>query len=385
MNRLLGPEETKFWLLDRAHPFNAILVLRRRGPIVVDEKIADSFRLPAVAVAADGRPRWGAVPHAGTAAEIAAEEDDWPQHAQELLALRAGTEGHPCWHLRLLRHRTCTTLLLSMLHAVIDMRSALAIGHALLAGRRPAALPPSFEELLPPALFAEANASAILERWWSTETGRQWQAIGTERITAMLPPAAPSSLFALQMEPSETEALVARCGAERASLGCALVATLQDVLGVRSVGHSLDLRRFIDPPLPATAPGIAVSHITTQLSPDASQPFWQRARAVRAELQRGVRSGVAGDILLTLPRALRGETTGRPADAPEVTISYSRFNDADLDASRLHTAIGIAPARSGAVLTAATARGRLELVAASPACATPLPLRAVATRLRQVI
>jgi hypothetical protein len=292
MNRLLGPEETKFWLLDRAHPFNGVVVLRRRGPIVLSGKVTDCFRLPIVAAAADGRPRWGAAPHAGIAAEIAAEEDDWPQHAQELLALRAGTEGHPCWHLRLLRHRTGTTLLLSMLHALADMHSALAIGHALLAGRRPAALPPSFEELLPPALFAEANASAILEQWWSTETGRRWRAIGTERITAMLPLAAPSSLAALRMEPGDTAALVARCGAERASLGCALAAALQDVLSVRSVGHSLDLRRFIDSPLPATAPGIAVSHITTQLGSDASAPFWQRARAVRdGTAARGSRRG----------------------------------------------------------------------------------------------
>lgn len=301
MLRLLSPNEAKFWLLDQARPCNSVVVLRRRGARLLPDGLPPGFALPVARPGRRERPRWT---EGGTPAVLtrrAAPEEAWLPAAAAMLDRRVGTDDHPAFAAEVLDHPDGgSTLVLAVSHALTDYRTALHLGHALADGLPPGALAPACEEALPPACFGAADAADLVEAWWTERAGARWQAIGRERLTAVMPPAAPTRLALAGLDATATERIDARCEAEGATLNAALAIAVRDACAVSSISFSVDLGRFIRPALP-DGPGMAISHVFAPLPAGA---FWEAARENREAVFAAVEAGEPGDALLILPRLL---------------------------------------------------------------------------------
>lgn len=383
MGRLLSPNETKFWLMDYSSPMNSVVVLRSPRPPDVDAlRRPGAFRLPGIAVDGNSRPRWTDPADGGEVAEIRdADESAWLGVAEKLAHVRVGTQGNPPWHAVVIHHAGGSDLVFAAHHSLTDYRTGLWVAHCFLEGKPPGPLAPACEELLPASAFGAADAEELLEQWWLARAGTRWHAIGLPRLAAVLPPACETQLRAIDFNEEETAAFHERCQREGATLNGAVAIALRDAVGARRVAHSIDLSRFIKPE-PDDGPGIAISHVYTEV---ADGEFWESARDVRARLFEQVAAGAAADELLVLPRALLKTSPDFAAPIAEVTITgaptVSR-RAADYAGYSMQLVVG-SPRAGGNVVILSQAQGRLGLISSCPAGTPGLPLEEVATRLRR--
>lgn len=377
MDRLLSPNEAKFWLLDWVAPMNSIVVMQRDSPIDVAD-VPRHFTVPVVHIDALSRPRWGAAERPGVLQrEDVGDAQAWLGAAQRLLDVHVGNVGHPPWHAVVQHHPDGATLILAVNHALTDWRTSLHVAQAFLADRHPGALAPACEEMLPATSFGAPDADALLDAWWSNRAGARWQGLGLEGMTAILPRQGPTRFQVFRFPAADTERLLGRCEAEGASLNGALAIALRDAMRVEAVAHSVDMERFIRPP-PPPGPGLAVAHVFTRLRPGA---FWDAARDNRADLFGEIRDGAAGDTLLALPRLLMGAA---PVYQPAVmTITgaptFGMRGVADPDTAMQ---LVMSSARGGGgIMILSMFRDCLQLVAGTSADQPEIPLGAVAGRL----
>ncbi|HEY9568230.1 MAG TPA: hypothetical protein VIR38_09075, partial [Thalassobaculum sp.] len=239
---------------------------------------------------------------------------------------------------------------------------------------------PACEEALPAALFGHPEAADLIEEWWLTRAAGRWEAIGLERLAAVLPSPAASRFDLVRLSEEETAAFQARCEEEGGSLNGAVATALRDVTGARSVAHAVDMSRFARPPLPH-GPGLAVSHVFAR-NPDG--PFWEAVRDVRTTVFDRIQAGEAGDSLLILPRALLREGGAFNAEPADVTISgFPTYRRADALRGEHPMQIVVSSARGGGDVVMLTYDGgRLQLISCCPADGPGLDLGAIAGRLR---
>ena len=377
MNRLLGPNEAKFWLLDAGAPMNCVVVIRRAGT----EEIAmpQRFAIPVAECVGKARPRWVESRAPGVLErrrEVAA--NDWVAVAQELLDIRVGTAGVPPWHAVELSGAAHVTLLLAVNHAVTDWRTALTVGHAFLEDRHPGAMTPPCEEMLPESFYGDPDAAALIDGWWSSRAAARWEAVGMDRLISILPPATPTR-FALQKFSAEaTERLRMRCEDEGTSLNGVLAVAMRDVMGIDSVAHAVGLERFIRP-APPEGPGLAVSHVFTRLE---RGEFWDAARQSRDTLFQEIKNGAAGDALLPLPKFLLKPDT--PPDYEKATMTITGAPTAVAKAARegIEMELVLSSARGGGnILVLSHDRDCLQLIAGTSAGQPEVPLTAIAERI----
>ena len=375
LQRLLSPNEAKFWLLDWVAPMNSIVV--HRAPLIDAPDVPRRFSVPVVHTDGQSRPRWGEADHPGVLErEDTADADSWLSVAQRLLDVRVGGAGHPPWHAVVQRDANGATLILAVNHALTDWRTSLHVARAFLADRDPGPLAPPCEEMLPSSCFGAPDADALLDAWWSSRAGARWQALGLEGLTAILPRQAATRFDRLRLARADTERLLGRCEAEGVSLNGALAIALRDTMRIEAVAHSVDMERFIRPP-PPPGPGLAVAHVFTRLRSGA---FWDAARDNRADLFGEIRDGAAGDTLLALPRLLMG---GAPAYQPAVmtitgapTVGARDAADSDSMQLVMSSARG-----GGGIMILSTDAGCLQLISGASADQPDVPLQAIADRL----
>ncbi|HZY54203.1 MAG TPA: hypothetical protein VFE73_13215, partial [Reyranella sp.] len=238
MNRLLSPNEAKFWLLDAGAPMNCVVVIRRAGSAEI--AMPQRFALPIAECAGKARPRWIESEAPGVLERRReASANDWLAVAQELLDIRVGTAGAPPWYAVELRGAAHTTLLLALNHALTDWRTSLTVGHAFFEDRHPGAMAPPCEEMLPDSFYGDADAGALLDGWWSPRAAARWEAFGIDRLTSILPPATPTCFAAHKFDAEATERLTMRCEDEGASLNGVLAVAMRDVMGIDIVAHAV--------------------------------------------------------------------------------------------------------------------------------------------------
>ncbi|MBN8906675.1 MAG: hypothetical protein J0H99_08640, partial [Rhodospirillales bacterium] len=237
---------------------------------------------------------------------------------------------------------------------------------------------PPCEELLPPAQYGDAEADTLLDAWWSARAGARWQALGHDRLTAILPRATPTRFALHALTEAETTRLAERCAEEGVSLNGALAIALRDTMQVATVAHAVDMERFIRPAPPA-GPGLAVAHVFTPL---AEGPFWDAARDNRAALFEQIRAGAAGDALLSLPRLLMGGTPEYQPAAMTITGAPTVGTRAAADPDTTMQLV-LSAARGGGGILILSYRGPcLQLIAGTPEGHPDVPLPALVARLR---
>jgi hypothetical protein len=377
VNRLLGPNEAKFWLLDAGAPMNCVVVIRRAGT----EEIAmpQRFAIPVAECVGKARPRWVESRAPGVLErrrEVAA--NDWVAVAQELLDIRVGTAGVPPWHAVELSGAAHVTLLLAVNHAVTDWRTALTVGHAFLEDRHPGAMTPPCEEMLPESFYGDPDAAALIDGWWSSRAAARWEAVGMDRLISILPPATPTR-FALQKFSAEaTDRLRMRCEDEGTSLNGVLAVAMRDVMGIDSVAHAVGLERFIRP-APPEGPGLAVSHVFTRLE---RGEFWDAARQSRDTLFQEIKNGAAGDALLPLPKFLLMPDTPPDYEKATMTITGAPTVGAKAVREDIEMELVLSSARGGGnILVLSYDRDCLQLIAGTSAGQPEVPLTAIAERI----
>ncbi len=377
MDRLLSPNEAKFWLLDAGAPMNSVVVIRRAGTEPVT--MPGTFAIPEVHVGAYGRPRWGECRTPGVLRHaIESSPQDWLGVAQELLDVRVGTAGMPPWHAVVLRGAAHTTLVLAVNHALTDWRTSLTVGHAFLADTHPGDLAPPCEEMLTDSAYGDPDAAGLLDAWWSTRAGTRWEALGAERLTAILPPPEPTRFAVKTLSRGATERVQARCEDEGASLNSVLAVVLRDAMDLDSVAHAVGMERFIRPAPPA-GPGLAVSHVFTRLE---QGEFWESARDNRATLFGEIKAGAAGDALLPLPKFLLKPDTPLSYEKAVMTITGAPTVGAGGAVEGISMEVVVSSARGGGgVLIISHNDGCLQLIAGTAGAAAEVPLGAIAERL----
>lgn len=377
MDRLLSPNEAKFWLLDSGAPMNSVVVVRRAGTAPV--AMPRMFAIPEVRLGAHGRPRWGESRTAGVLRHATeSSPGDWLAVAQELLDVRVGTVGAPPWHAVALVGAAHTTLVLAVNHALTDWRTSLAVGHAFLADVHPGELAPPCEEMLPDSAYGDPDAASLLDAWWSSRAGARWEALGPERLTATLPAPEPTRFAAKTLSREATERVHARCEEEGASLNSVLAVALRDVMGLDSVAHAVGMERFIRPAPPA-GPGLAVSHVFTRLE---RGEFWESARENRATLFGEIKAGAAGDALLPLPKFLLKPGTPVSYEKAVMTITGAPTVGAGGAVEDVSMELVVSSARGGGgILIISYDGGCLQLIAGTAGAAAEVPLGAIVERL----
>jgi len=377
VNRLLSPNETKFWLLDAGSPMNCIVVIRRAG---TDEiAIPQRFAIPVAECSGKGRPRWVQSTAPGVLERRReAGASDWLAVAQELLDVRVGTARVPPWHAVELRGAAHTTLLLAVNHAVTDWRTAVTVGHAFLEDRHPGAMAPACEEMLPDSFYGDPDAGALIDGWWSPRASARWEAVGIDRLISIMPPATPTRFAAHKFDAEATERLTMRCEDEGASLNAVLAVATRDVMGIDSVAHAVGLERFIRP-APPEGPGLAVSHVFTKL--DRGE-FWDSARQSRDTLFQEIRNGAAGDALLPLPKFLLKPDTPPSYEKAAMTITGAPTAVAKAVREGIEMELVLSSARGGGNILVLSHDGDcLQLIAGTSAGQPEVPLAAIAERL----
>lgn len=377
MDRLLSPNEAKFWLLDSSAPMNSVVVIRRAGTAPV--AMPQTFAVPEVRPGVHGRPRWGESRTPGVLRNMTeSSAGDWRAVAQELLDVRVGTAGAPPWHAVVLAGIAHTTLVLAVNHALTDWRTSLTVGHAFLADVHPGELAPPCEEMLPDSAYGDPDVASLLDAWWSNRVGTRWEALGLDRLTAILPPPEPTRFAATTLGREATERVHARCEDEGASLNSVLAVALRDVMGLDSVAHAVGMERFIRP-APPSGPGLAVSHVFTRLE---QGEFWESARENRANLFGEIKAGAAGDALLPLPRFLLRPETPLSYEKAVMTITGAPTVGAGGSAEDVSMELVVSSARGGGgILIISYDAGCLQLIAGTAGAAAEVPLGAIVERL----
>lgn len=324
MGRILGPNETMFWLLDHAAPMNVVAVV----PLSADDETATAetlrhsikaLALPVVDVGQGDRPRWS-TPQATGTFEYKETKDPfgWIEACQTLLTQRMSTAGAPCARAVLLRHGAAAWFMLAVGHTLCDWRSVLGLATAITKGAPPRPLMPACEEMLPSHAYASPETDDLLDFWWSSHAARNWQAAGVERLTGVLPAPRPPALSHAHLPAPATTHLLAQCQTQGVSLANAIAMAARAACTIDSMAISVDMTRFIKT-MPMGQPGLSISHVRAQLP---KGDFWDSARALRASLRDQINAGEAGDHLLTLPRALKhGSADGFARRAPAALTS----------------------------------------------------------------
>lgn len=386
MDRLLSPNEAKFWLMDQADAMNSVVVTRLARPVDADLLGQGAFTLPAIRIGRQGRPRWTGDAGVCTLGLLESRPGaDWLNVASDLLTRRVGTQGQPLWRAVLIADGGESTIVLAVHHALTDWRSSCWVADHFINGTDPGPLAPAAEELLPPSVFGDHEAADLIEEWWGGRAAALWAAAGLDRLTAALPPAAPSRLHRVLFSELATQTLQDRCQAEGVTLNGAVAVALRDVTGGTRIAHSIDMHRFIRPAL-APAPGIAVSHLFTDLP--ATGEFWETARHVRGALFEAIQRGEHGDALLILPRVLlRGDMAAAGGVAGLTITGFPTLRAPGMaapDPDQVMQLVLSSARGGGDIMILSHDAGRLQLLAGSPLSRPALDLGAVAARLLAV-
>ena len=380
MDRLLSPNEAKFWLLDRTSPMNTVAVIQSRRRLNATALAASSdFAIPTITIGRNQRPRWSSDPDQQTAGRVEelvvadSSPDGWLPLARRLLNEPVGVAGQPGWRAIILQHGAdgpvCSTLLFAVNHALADWRGSLALADAWIAGRHPGDLDPPIEEQLPSDAFANSAAADLIDGWYGSALASRWDKIGNDRLAAVMPRPVPATLSWARLTANETADLRARCRDEGASMNAALAVALAEQARVAAidlkvadfktadlkVALAVDLSRRVpgadlgnsQPP----APGLTVSHVYVDVQPAATGGFWAAARQTRSRVAEQAASGFAGDALLILPRVLLrdelteiGVTSGFSITSPPADVWSTTHPDDQV------MRFGLGPARAGGVV-----------------------------------
>lgn len=378
MDRLLSPNEAKFWLMDWGAAMNTVVITRTAGRVEAAALGNGEFTVPVVTLDRHQRPRWSATGAPGEVEETAG--DDWLTVAERLLDRRVGTEGNPPWHAAVLQHGDASTVVLAVNHAAADYRTGQWLADHLLAGTHPGAMAPACEEVLPAKLYGSEDSLDLVEEWWLARASARWEAIGLDRLAAVLPAPGRSRLQVAHLSDADTAALQARIEDEGASLNGVVAVALRDLAGAGRVAHAVDMSRFVRPPLPP-GPGVAVSHVFAANPADGD--FWEAARGVRTAIFERIQAGEAGDALLILPRALLREGRTFVPEPSAVTISGFPTYRRPEDRGEGHPMqIVLSSARGGGDVVMLTYDGpRLQLIGCFPEGGGGIDLEALADRL----
>lgn len=316
MKRLLGPTETKFWLLDVAAPMNVVAALEIDGTFMPSTINAlHSGGLP-VAICEEGeRPFWSENLCHGRVETLSAPDDPfgWLPEAEALLQMRVGTQGHPAFHARILQGGTKSTILLALNHALADYRAALEIARCLLEGRTLDTGVGTLEELLPEEAFSDPEAGDIIDSWWSQGAAMNWRAAGLDRLVGMFPKPGTTRLKHVAFNAMQSAELDILCQRTGASLNSLAAVAIRDAMGIDEISHAVDMTRALADA--RQLPSLAVSHVRTQV-PVGASPL-----DVRETLHARLSAKVAADDLLVLPKALNLGRIGASAQPARAGIT----------------------------------------------------------------
>ncbi|WP_027133352.1 hypothetical protein [Geminicoccus roseus] len=372
MSRRLGPEETKYWLLGQAQPFNIVLaagIAGWRPPV--------ALALPGIELAR-GLPRWTAASPEG---RIETATGPWPAVAQDLLRAPLPAAGGGAWRLALVDDGMETVLLLALPHALVDARGGLVLLERILAGAAIPAQPPSFEELLDEAAYPDPAHQDEVLGWWSRRVTERVRALDLAAIARLLPATAPARLTLATLDGPAFGRLQERCRNEETTLHGAVVAALVPEAGAGRLGHAVDMRRFLPEPL-AGETWFALSSLVTP-TPDAAG-YWERARQARALVSAGLAAGEAGAALAELPRTLAAETRRSMARPPLTVSNGGRATLPSGPHGQATWYMALAGANAGGpVLSVSGAGERLMLASVVPDDQADLPVQAIARRLHE--
>jgi hypothetical protein len=232
--------------------------------------------------------------------------------------------------------------------------------------------------MLPESFYGDADAGALLDGWWSPRAAARWEALGIDRLTSILPPAAPTRFAVHKFSAEETERVTMRCEDEGASLNGVLAVAMRDVIGIDSVAHAVGLERFIRPAAP-DGPGLAVSHVFTRLE---RGEFWDSARQSRDTLFQEIKNGAAGDALLPLPKFLLKPDTPPSYEKATMTITGAPTAGARTRCEGVEMELVVSSARGGGNILILSHDGDcLQLIAGTSDGQPEVPLAAIAERL----
>lgn len=336
MNRLLGPEEFKFWLFDRRAPLNEVAMATVAGPVSAAQVEAALAclcgRHPALSVRVDasGRPRFvpGAAPPEAPAVIAREGDDHWRRVCEAELARPFPMAQGPLMRVTLLAGPESTDVVFTLAHLLADGIAFLHLFGDLLHALGGGALEPLSE--MPPLeeLIAEPAAQAFeepLAHWWSRGLTERFEPGSLGRFVAQLPAVGPTRITPFDLDPARTQALVRRSREEGTTVqGALAAATLLSLSGdeAREIAcnHIVSLRGALSPPLGAEM-GVYLSRVETRHRVGKSTAFWPLAREVRERLAAGIAHGEAIESTLRTVRALCGGEPVADAVQPAVTVS----------------------------------------------------------------
>lgn len=324
MDRLLGPEEFKFWLFDRRAPFNVVASAQIAGRLDVGAlQIAASSvaaRHPALRarVVLQGRPRLVSVEVAPPRVRLIPREDDdhWRRECEGEFALPVPLETGPPWRLSLLDGPDSSDLILTISHVIADGTSILLVVRDLLmalGGEPLAHLPelPAGEALIAPEAFGSLESARLVAGWWSRATARRLEQLDYEALVENLPAVGATRLRSHELTVRETGALIERCRAEgttvQGALGAAMLLSLTSTSSRElSLLHIVNLRSRLAPPVGEDV-GVYISHVSSRHVVHGETPFWELARDVRHQLVASLDTSVPFENVARTLRVLARE------------------------------------------------------------------------------
>ena len=386
MNRLLGPEAFKFWLLDRRSCFNVSFCARLSGPVdaaslrrALDAVTACHPLLRVRIVEQAGRPRFVATDRpVAFAAARREHEDDWRGACEAAIARRFPDDAPPL-ALQWLEAEGGGDLILTALHALADSRSLLIIYRDLLLAlsgeplsKRPA--PPVFEELISPTSYPAADGAALMQQWWTRKTAALFEEIDLDAVVAALEPLGPTRFRHARFDVPATQRLLASCRSAGTTVHGPISAAFLMEFAVDRGGaadllcqHAVDLRPFLEPAVDDDV-GLCLSHVVTRHLSEPVDDLWPLARAVRGHIIDAIERGQHVDQMLTTVRRFLSHDRSPPR-VGELTVSNAGRFEAPLQIGgrQITEFMGVASVASAAPVVAFfQMRGQLSLVFSYP-------------------
>jgi acyl transferase domain-containing protein len=337
MDRLLGPEEFKFWLFNRRLPFNVVATARIRGEVDANAlervlpRVRDRHLLLQVRITEDVRPRFVTDESRQVPLQVVARQDDrhWVRACEAELCRPFSTAMAPLLRVMLLKGEGISELIVSLPHVVADGLAAIFLLRdviAALAGGALDLLPelPAFEELIPPSAFGPDSRN-VMGRWWTRRTTEQFRALSLKALIENLPRVGPARIHSGRLSAEETARLAARCQAKGLTVHSAiaaagLLALAHEEPTSTTCLHPVNLRDQLSPPLGDDL-CLALSHVSTRHTVGRRSDYWGLAYEFRHRLMAALERGEAFDNTLGSIRKLDAKVSIVTELAPEISVT----------------------------------------------------------------
>jgi acyl transferase domain-containing protein/NADPH:quinone reductase-like Zn-dependent oxidoreductase len=337
MDRLLGPEEFKFWLFNRRLPFNVVVTARIKGEVDAQAladvlpRVRNRHPLLQVRITDDVRPRFVTDESRPVPLQVGVRHDDqqWVRACEAELGRPFATAMAPLFRVVLLQGKGVADLIVSLPHVMADGLAAIFLARDIIAGLAGGALDPlpelpAFEELIPPAAFSSASRN-VLGRWWSRRTTEQFQALSLATLLEHLPVVGPTRIHSGRLSAADTARLAARCQARDLTLHGALAAAGLLALAhaeptAMTCFHPVSLRDQLSPPLGDDL-CLALSHVSTHHTVSRAGHYWDLAHALHHDVMAAMERGEAFDNTLGSLRKLNPKASIVTELTPQLSVS----------------------------------------------------------------